>query len=114
MAETGDYVEPPLATQQNLVKVPTNLEEVRRVLHLPCSLGQLGAACAVTVQSKTNLMTIQVRWESAEQAAAIATTLRDTFLESRKRLRREEMTATVRDLETRLMPAGPEVQAAHE
>jgi Mrp family chromosome partitioning ATPase len=102
VAETGDYVEPPLTTQLNLVKVPANLEEVRRLLHLPCTLGQLGGACTVMVQSKTNLMSLRVRWENGEQAAAIATSLRDVFLESRRRLRREEMTAMVGDLEARL------------
>ena len=102
VAETGDYVEPPLTTQLNLVKITTNLEEVRRRLSLPCTLGQLGAACTVTVQSKTNLMSIRARWDSADPAAAIAGTLRDVFLESRRRLRREEMTAMVRDLEARL------------
>ncbi|RMG46938.1 MAG: hypothetical protein D6723_16675 [Acidobacteria bacterium] len=100
--ENDLYVPPPLPTQLHLVKLQSNLEEVRRRLKLPATLKALGAACDVVVERKTNLMIIRVEWDSPDMAAAIANTLRDVFLENQRRLRRTEVGKDLRDLEKRL------------
>lgn len=85
--EEAPYDSLSLATQMNMVKIPTNLAEVRRRLSLRTTLDRLGAALEVHVQDNTNLMTISTTWFSAEDAAALANTTRDVYLEHQRRLR---------------------------
>lgn len=110
--QEGDYVPPPLPTQLNLVKIQSNLEEVRRRLELPTTLRTLGGACEVVVQPKTELMIIRAEWDSAETAAALANTLRDVFLENQRRIRQSAARRQISDLERRLEAVHRELNVA--
>ena len=92
---------PPLATQIQMVKIPSNLEEVRERLKLPTSLKALGRACRVLVERKTSLVFIRATWDSAKEVAAIANTLRDVFIANQVRLAKENAGRDLRDLEAR-------------
>jgi capsular polysaccharide biosynthesis protein len=92
---------PPLATQIQMVKIPSNLEEVRERLKLATSLKALGRACRVWVERKTSLVFIRAKWDSPETVAAIANTLRDVFIENQMRLAKEDAAKDLRDLEAR-------------
>ena len=92
---------PPLATQIQMVKIPSNLEEVRERLKLPTSLKILGRACRVWVEKKTSLVFIRATWDSAKEVAAIANTLRDVFTANQIRLAREDAGRDLGDLEAR-------------
>lgn len=92
---------PPLATQIQMVKIPSNLEEVRERLQLPISLKALGRACRVWVERKTSLVFIRATWDSAKEVAAIANTLRDVFIANQMRLAREDAGRDLGDLEAR-------------
>lgn len=70
-----------LETHLNMVKIPINLEEVRNRLKLPVAVQTLGAATEAQIQRSTSLLSIRAHWESAEEAAAIANTLRNVFIE---------------------------------
>jgi len=93
---------PSLKTQVDLVKMPANLEEVRRRLKLTSELATVGGALDVTVPENTALLTIRATWDNAEQTAALANTLRDVFLESQRSISRAEAESKMKDLETRL------------
>ena len=85
---------PSLSTQVNMVKIQENIEEVRKRLRLKSTLQRLAAAVQVRVQRDSDLMTIDVTWQDPREAAAIANTLRDVFLESQIVLRyRKELKA---------------------
>jgi Mrp family chromosome partitioning ATPase/uncharacterized protein involved in exopolysaccharide biosynthesis len=92
---------PPLATQIQMVKIPSNLEEVRERLQLATSLKALGRACRVWVERKTSLVFIRTTWDSAKEAAAIANTLRDVFIANQMQLAKENAGRDLRDLEAR-------------
>jgi len=92
---------PPLATQIQMVKIPSNLEEVRERLKLPTSLKALGRACRVLVERKTSLVFIRATWDSAKEVAAITNTLRDVFIANQVRLAKENAGRDLRDLEAR-------------
>ena len=99
--EAGLGRTPPLATQIQMVKIPSNLEEVRERLQLPISLKALGRACRVWVERKTSLVSILVTWDSAKEVAAIANTLRDVFIANQMQLAKEDAGNDLRDLEAR-------------
>jgi Mrp family chromosome partitioning ATPase/uncharacterized protein involved in exopolysaccharide biosynthesis len=92
---------PPLETQIHMVKIPSNLEEVRERLQLATSLKALAAACDVYVQRKTALFFIKTKWHDAQQVAAIANTLRDVFLNQQLELLKEAAGRELRGLESR-------------
>ncbi len=99
--EEGLGRNPPLATQIQMVKIPSNLEEVRERLKLATSLKALGRACRVWVERKTALVFIRATWDSAKEVAAIANTLRDVFIANQIRLAREDAGRDLGDLEAR-------------
>jgi len=92
---------PPLATQIQMVKIPSNLEEVRERLKLPTSLKALGRACRVWVERKTSLVFIRATWDSAKEVAAITNMLRDVFIANQVRLAKENAGRDLRDLDAR-------------
>jgi Mrp family chromosome partitioning ATPase/uncharacterized protein involved in exopolysaccharide biosynthesis len=92
---------PPLETQLNMVKIPSNLEEVREKLKLPTSLKALGRACEVYVQRKTSLFFIKTQWDDAQKVAAIANTLRDVFINQQLELLKDAAATELRGLEAR-------------
>jgi Mrp family chromosome partitioning ATPase len=93
---------PSLLTQMNMVKIQTNLEEARRRLQLPVTLQSLGAASGVRVQRDTDLMIIRSSWATPREAANLANTLREVFLETQSSLRKEQVARQIVDLSDRL------------
>lgn len=91
-----------LETFRNMVKIPSNLEEVRRRLSLPISTSELGRLCDVIIQKNTSLMTLTAQADTAQQAADIANTLRDVFFENQNELRRNELKGQMQLVQRRL------------
>lgn len=92
---------PPLETQIHMVKILSNLEVVRERLQLATSLKALAAACDIYVQRKTALFFIKVKWDDAQQVAAIANTLRDVFLNHQLELLKKAAARELLALEVR-------------
>lgn len=90
-----NYIPPPLTTLMNLVKIRSNLEEIRQLLKLDVRVETLGSAIDVYIQDRTDLLTISVTWETAKGAADIANSLRDVFVSNQQRIRREETDKSV-------------------
>ncbi|MBI1290654.1 hypothetical protein GC173_05360 [bacterium] len=105
---------PSLLTLLNMVKLSANLETVRERLKLPVEIKALGAATNVAVQQKTTLVTITAKWEDPKEAAAIANTLREAFLENQTRLRREEAEARIADIAKLMEPVTAKLATAEE
>ena len=93
---------PSLKTQVDLVKMPANLEEVRRRLRLSTELSTLGGAFEVQVPENTSLLSIRTTWDEPEMTATLANTLRDVFQESQRAIARAEAQSKMKDLEARL------------
>jgi len=91
-----------LETQVELVKLPTNLAEVRDRIDLPTSLEDLNEAIVARHERNTALITISAEWSSRETAADIARTLKDVFLENQQRIKKAGLAIQVRDLDDRL------------
>ena len=103
---------PPLATQIHMVKIPSNLEKVREKLRLATSLKALGRACRISVERKTALVSIRVKWDSAKTVAAIANTLRDVFIEHQHQLAKADACKELRDLEIRFQKVRHQLKEA--
>jgi len=100
--DTREEDRPSLFTLLSMVKLKSNLMETRERLHLAASLGAIGAAVIVEIQRQTTLMSIRVQWSNAEDAAAIANTIRDVFIENQRRVRSEKAGVEIRDSEAQL------------
>lgn len=98
----GVYRTPSLRTQLNMVKLVDNIRSVREILELPVSLQQLGSAFSVTAQNETSLLFIRASAESAEDAARLANTMRDVFLEYTVSARNVEVGRAITGMEARL------------
>jgi Mrp family chromosome partitioning ATPase/uncharacterized protein involved in exopolysaccharide biosynthesis len=103
---------PPLATQIQMVKIPSNLEEVRERLQLATSLRALGRACRVWVERKTSLVFIRATWDSAQKVAAIANMLRDVFIANQMQLARDDAGRDLHDLEARFKKVHSQLSGA--
>ena len=81
-ADSRDATDPKteILTLVDTVKLPENLARTIAILHLKTTPDILGKATDVEVGKNTTLMTIDAKWNSPEQTAAIANTLRDVFL----------------------------------
>ena len=80
--DTGSSLE----TILNLVKVPTNLEQVRRTLDDDTPVPALAASFEVAALKNTDLVAIRATADTAARAAARANALRDAFLTNQARL----------------------------
>lgn len=98
----GMYRPPSIQTQLNMVKVKPNLAETRMRLKLPCTLDKLGASCRIKNPRDSQLLVCEVSWHSPEHVAEIANTLTDVFIQRQQRLRRMELAAVIREMESRL------------
>lgn len=103
-----------LQTQADMVKVQTNLSEVRRRLGLSSTLARLGAATEVEVLRHTSLFAIRASWSDRDRAAAIASTLRDVFLENQQRIGRAERARQTQFLVGRMEVLRAELVEAEE
>ncbi|MBF0544902.1 MAG: hypothetical protein HQM08_10735 [Candidatus Riflebacteria bacterium] len=90
-----------LLTYLNTVKTPQNVANLKDLLHLDCSIMELGACCDVKIQKNTMLMSISAIWNNPEEAASIAATLRDVFIENQRQSRQIEAGKLLKDYETR-------------
>jgi len=105
---------PPLETQIHMVKIPSNLEEVREKLRLPTSLKALAQACEVYVQRKTALFFIKTQWDDAQKVAAIANTLRDVFIKQQLELLKDAAATELRGLEARFKNVTDQLKKADQ
>jgi uncharacterized protein involved in exopolysaccharide biosynthesis len=78
-----------LQTVTKSVKLPSNVEEVRRRLQLTDRLEEVGGRIQVgVVSTESNILTISGRADTAEEAARFTQTVTDVFLEARVRIAR--------------------------
>lgn len=102
--ENSEPGSPPvtLQTQMNLVKIRSNLEEVRERLKLPVDLERLGKNITVSIEKNADLMIIEAVYETAAQAADLANTARDIFLEHHRNRYRSEFDRRISEMNHRL------------
>jgi Mrp family chromosome partitioning ATPase len=84
-----------LVTKLNLIKVRSNLEEVRRRLELPVTIPLLGGSIEVTDQRDTDLLILRARWSDADAATRIVTTLSEVFRQAQVAIRYREEKAVL-------------------
>ncbi len=100
-----------LRTKLNLVKVRSNLEEVRERLGVSATLTQLGSAIAVTDQRETDLLIVRSQWSDAATARDLATTMSDVFLKSQVLIRYREERSVVEQLRREAVDEAERLQA---
>lgn len=82
----------------NMVKIVTNLEELRRRLSLQSTLEELGSSISVDTAYDSSLMFISSRSDNARDAALKANTLRDIFLENSNAMIDQSIESKIADL----------------
>lgn len=82
----------------NMVKIVTNLEELRRRLSLESTLEELGSSISVDTAYDSSLMFISSRSDNARDAALKANTLRDIFLENSNAMIDQSIESKIADL----------------
>lgn len=100
-----------LRTKLNLVKVRTNLEEVRERLDLTATIAQIGSAVAVSDQRETDLLIVRSEWSDPVTARDLATTMSDVFLKSQVLLRYREERSVVEQLRRDAIDEADRLQA---
>src|ERR1044072_9228539 len=110
--EGNPYKPLSLTTQMEMINMQANLEEIRKRLNLSVPLKAIGAACEVTLEKGTTLIILTVKWDSAKESADIANAIRDVFIESQVRLRKEEADNQIKDLDTRLQTIREKLKGA--
>jgi len=101
-----------LTTQMNMVKIQSNLEDVRLQHKLGMTIETLGASIDVNIGRETDLMNIQARSDDRYQAAATANTMRDVFLGNQQVLRRTEIARFIHDIEQRFDTVSKQLEIA--
>jgi polysaccharide biosynthesis transport protein len=72
--------EPSLFTLISMIKLPSNIEDLRQKLEIPASISTIGQAISVEVERKTSLVTIEVQWDDPQLVASMANSIREIFL----------------------------------
>lgn len=103
-----------LYTQMNMVKILTNLEETKRRLNLGASPSSIGRATTAEVQRNTQLLTLRVRWGSPKEAADIANTLREVFLDNQRSISHIQAKSQIGSFEARLKTIQSELDKASD
>lgn len=103
-----------IETQKNLVKIPSNLEEVRNQLNRPSDSSSLGSSIDVSIIRGTNLMTISARSQDAEMAMKIAETMRNVFLDMNERINKGNMKEWIDGLENNYQKTENELREAEQ
>lgn len=99
---TGETREiPSVKTQMNMVKLHTNLSEVRHLLKLDSTLQVIGAAANIKIQRDTDLMIISAKWDKADIAQKFTNTLTAVFLNRQRMIRHQEIAQYIKDVEKR-------------
>lgn len=86
-----------LQTQKDLVKLPENLQTVRKQLKLPITLEQMGAAYEVSAEEGSTILIINVKWDTEHTAVALANTLAAVFMDAHKTLSTEAYRVQLQD-----------------
>ncbi len=103
---------PSLFTQLSLVKIDPNIMAIRERLNLNATLKQISSAINVSIQSKTSLMVIQVKWDSAKIATDIANTLREVYIEKQIKIRKSKAEQELKDLSARVKTVNEQLKIA--
>lgn len=99
---TGESREiPSVKTQMNMVKLHTNLSEVRELLKIDSTLQAIGAATNIQIQRDTDLMIIFSKWDKADIAQKLTSTLTEVFLNKQRMIRYQEIAQYIKDVEKR-------------
>lgn len=101
-------------TLLHMVKLPNNLEEVRKRLNLAINLDRFGSLFDITVQKDTSLLFIFADWKNPQVAADMANILRDVFIENLQKLQKTELEKKIPLYEKRLNDAEAEFQDAFQ
>jgi polysaccharide biosynthesis transport protein len=105
---------PPLSTQVQMVKIPSNLRAVAEKLKLNLTLKALDAAYQVRVEKKTSLMYIVADWTSPKIAADLANGLRDVFFQNQMRLVRVDAQNDIKELGIKLQKVSADLKSSEE
>lgn len=112
--ETEERPTPSLFTQISLIKVRSNLERVKERLKLDASSKTIGAAIDVTLENKTTLISLRVKWPNPKEAADIANTVREIFFESQENMIRGGSLEKIEKLEKSIATVTAELVMAEE
>jgi uncharacterized protein involved in exopolysaccharide biosynthesis len=112
--EVDENDTPTLLTQMDMVKIDSNLEEVRRRLKLKESAEAIGTDIKVDVPINSSLMTITVIASDAKRASDIANTTRQVFLEQELEIQHTEAGSKAKDLVARQDKVMKELQTAEQ
>lgn len=82
----------------NMVKIVPNLEALRQELEMERTLEEIGSSIGVDTAWDSNLMFISARSESPQEAALVANTLRNIFLDNSNRMIDQDIDRIVSDL----------------
>lgn len=103
-----------ILTQLNMIKLPSNIAQVRQKLELPASISAIGSAISANLQRNTSLITIQGIWDDPQTVASLTNEVRDVFLENSLQTRRLEAGKKIRDIQQRLDSVRVELEEAEE
>ncbi len=98
----------------NMIKIVTNLEELRRRLSLESTLEELGSSISVDTAYDSNLMFISSRSETAGDAALKANTIRDIFLENSNAMIDQAIETKIADLTLQYETTAEDLAAAQQ
>ncbi|MFO0755142.1 MAG: hypothetical protein U0359_01520 [Byssovorax sp.] len=101
-----------LKTVLDSVKLPGNLEKVREKLAITSTLESLGQRIDVVSSSESNVVTIKAKANDAEEAAKLADTTSQVFLDNRIEVERRHLLAQVGELEASVAEARAAVSKA--
>jgi uncharacterized protein involved in exopolysaccharide biosynthesis/Mrp family chromosome partitioning ATPase len=99
--EVDENDTPSLMTQMDMVKIDTNLEEVRRRLKLKETAEAIGRKIKVDVPINSSLMTITVTTDDAKKASDIANAARGVFLQQELGIQHAQAASRAADLVAR-------------
>ena len=85
--QTRDYG---LETLMDTLKLPSSLDEAMRRAGIHARRTQLAAAVKVSLAQKSDVVNLRVQWDSPREAAALANSLADVFVERTTRIRAEQ------------------------
>lgn len=110
-AATG---EPTLFTLISMIKLPSNIEELRRDLEIPAALSTIGRAISVEVERRTSLVTIEVEWDDPDRAAEMANSIREIFLRNRFTDYEDQIKGRISELDKSIQSTTEELREADE
>ena len=98
----------------NMVKIVTNLEELRRKLSLESTLEALGSSISVDTAWDSNLMFISSRADRPKDAALKANTIRDIFLENSNRMIDQDIESKIADITLQYETTAADLEKAQQ